>query len=84
MVSLDSPNRGKTAVRYGDKDGWVDFLKARGFSPQVTEVTQSAINNLSKDDRYYGFLLPDSQILLIDTIETKDKKKTTRYWLIVI
>lgn len=79
-----NPNKGKTTVRHGDKDGWIDFLIRRGFDPKVTEVTRSTLNNLSKDDRYYGFLVPDSQILLVETIGIKGQKSMIRYWLIVI
>lgn len=77
-------NKGKTAVRHGDKDGWINFLVSHGFDPQITEANQSDLKNLSRADRYYGFLVPDSQILLIDSINTESKNKVIKYWLIMI
>lgn len=81
---LFAKNQGKTAVRHGDKEGWIDFLRNQGFDPQITEASQSDLKNLSRADRYYGFLVPDTQILLIDSMEVERQKKVIQYWLIMI
>lgn len=84
MLLISDSNKGKTAVRHGDKDGLIDYLLQRGFEPKVREVGQAELRQLSKDDRYYGFLTPGSRILLIDTIGIKGQKSKTRYWEIMI
>lgn len=84
MLILTNSNKGKTAVRHGDKDGYVDYLIEKGFDPKVTEVTRTELTKVGKDDRHYGFLTADLRILLIDTIGIKGQKSITRYWEIMI
>lgn len=77
-------NQGKIAVRHGDKDGLMNFLKNQGFQPRIAEANQSDLKNLSRADRYYGFLVPGTQILLIDSIKIEGQKRMFKYWLIMI
>lgn len=74
---------GKTTVRHGEINGFVDWLKLHGFSPQVTEGSRADLENLERDDRFYGGLMAGDKILLVQAPGV-DRTIPTQFFHIVI
>lgn len=81
----------KTALRHGSKDGYVTWLQKQGFKPEVSIALKSDLETLASGDRYYGTLVANSRILLVETIGLKVEKPglkssppCVRYWQIMI
>ena len=74
---------GKTAVRHGEINGFVGWLKLHGFTPQVTEGSRADLENLGRDDRFYGGLMAGDKILLVQAPGV-DREVPTRFFNIVI
>lgn len=74
---------GKTAVRYGELDGFVAWLKLQGFEPQVTEANRADLENLGREERLYGALIAGDKILLVQSPGI-DRKSPNRFFYIVI
>ena len=77
MTSLTN-NSIKTAVRHGDKNVLVQWLKEQGYDSIVTEGSRDDLKSLEPADRVYGQLHSDSKILLVDAGDQKGI--ATRYW----
>jgi hypothetical protein len=69
---------GKTALRHGELNGFVGWLKRNGFNPQVTEGNRADLQKLGEGDLVYGPIQAGDKILLVD------KAEDTRFFHIVI
>ena len=74
---------GKTAVRHGEINGWINWLNRHGFSPQVREGTRADLVNLKREDRFYGGLCAGDKVLLVQSPGV-DRTNGTQFFHIVI
>lgn len=79
MKKKANDGQGKTALRHGNKDTWVQHLSNLGFEPKILEISKKESDSLLAGDRYYGEIILNSRILLIDRV---DQKAT--YWEIMV
>lgn len=78
MASLSENKSIKTAVRHGNKDVLVQWLKEQGYETTVTEGSKDDLKALEPADRVYGQLHTDCKILLVDAGDQIGV--ATRYW----
>ncbi len=76
---------GLLAVRHGALKHFEDFLKERGFSPEVKESCHTVLANCHAEKRIYGggMLKEGMTIFLIDS-QLIDKQRVVKYWEINI
>jgi hypothetical protein len=74
---------GKTAIRHGELNGFVEWLKRQGFNPEVTEGSREDLKSLGKGDIVYGSLMAGDKVLLVQAPGT-NQELPTRFFHIVI
>jgi hypothetical protein len=74
---------GKTAIRHGELNGFVEWLKRHNFNPKVTEGSREDLKALGEGDIVYGPLIAGDKILLVQAPGV-DRENPTRFFHIVI
>jgi hypothetical protein len=74
----------KTAVRHGELNGFVDWLKRQGYNPQVTEGTRADLENLTAENRFYGGISQVDKILLVEAPGCDRHNFPTQFFHIVL